>query len=151
MTILLNSNSNIFDLIVKKDAGDNREYLLKPNSVEKLDNIVFVSNYLKNKMNITPNIMVKYEIGSRAKIIDIVFILMTEAKTVINICKITKFTKFDKDCFELLSIIDEMKRNDSLSNYNLKGLLYFTSEYDQKIVSDFFLHHKMDLYHQLII
>ncbi|MEI7489748.1 MAG: hypothetical protein WCJ72_20480, partial [Chryseobacterium sp.] len=63
---------------------------------------------------------------------------------------ITKFKKFNEDSFNLLSIIDNMQSNDSLSKYKLNGLLFFTSKYDLNAVSNFLIKNSMDFNHELI-
>ncbi len=146
MIIELNTKSNFLDLIAKKETGVNRSYLLNSNFNNKLDKIVFVSNYLKTNCGIIPFIEVKYDFGRRNKRIEIVF---TES-TKISICKITKISEFDKDYFELLSLLNDMQNHNVLSNYKLNGVLIFMSEYNTDIVEAFLLKQEIHFEHMNI-
>jgi hypothetical protein len=146
MIIELNTKSNFLDLIAKKETGVNRSYLLNSNFNNKLDKIVFVSNYLITNRGIIPFIEVKYDFGRRNKRIEIVF---TES-TKISICKITKISEFDKDYFELLSLLNDMKNHNVLSNYKLNGVLIFMSEYNTDIVEAFLLKQEIHFEHMNI-
>lgn len=146
MIIELNTKSNFLDLIAKKETGVNRSYLLNSNFNNKLDKIVFVSNYLKTNRGIIPFIEVKYDFGRRNKRIEIVF---TES-TKISICKITKISEFDKDYFELLSLLNDMQNHNVLSNYKLNGVLIFMSEYNTDIVEAFLLKQEIHFEHMNI-
>ena len=143
MIIELNSKSNFFDLTASKESGVNRTYLLNPNFNNKLDKIVFVSNSLRINKGIIPFIEVKYCFGRRYKRIEIVF---KESKT-INICKITKISEFDKDYFGLLSIIKDMKSYNSTTDFDIKGVLIFMTDYDKRIVENFLLSQKIHFDH----
>jgi hypothetical protein len=146
MIIVLNTKSNFLDLIAKKETGVNRSYLLNSNFNNKLDKIVFVSNYLKTNRGIIPFIEVKYDFGRRNKRIEIVFLESTK----ISICKITKINEFDKDYFELLSLINDMQNHNVISNYKLNGVLIFMSEYNTDIVEAFLLKQEIHFEHMNI-
>ena len=146
MIIELNTKSNFLDLIAKKETGVKRSYLLNSNFNNKLDKIVFVSNCLKTNRGIIPFIEVKYDFGRRNKRIEIVFIESTK----ISICKITKISEFDKDYFELLSLLNDMQNHNVLSNYKLNGVLIFMSEYNTDIVEAFLLKQEIHFEHMNI-
>jgi hypothetical protein len=146
MIIELNTKSNFLDLIAKKDSGIKRSYLLNSNFNNKLDKIVFVSNLLKEKHGINPFIEVKYDFGRRNKRIEIVY---TESLD-IKICKITKISEFDKDYFELLSLLKDMKNQNEISNFKINGVLIFMSDYNTDIVETFLLNQEIYFHHMNI-
>lgn len=143
MIVELNTKSDLFDLANKKESGINRNYLVAVNFKNKLDKIVYTSNQLINKCGIKPYIEVKYDFGRRNKRIEIVFIESSK----ISICKITNTSEFDKDYFELLSIIEDMKTKPILTKFEIKGVLFFTSSYNIETVESFLLNQKVHFEH----
>ena len=133
MIVELNTKSDLFDLANKKVSGIERNYLVSDNFRNKLDKIVYTSNKLINKRGIKPYIEVKYDFGRRNKRIEIVFIESYK----ISICKITNISEFDKDYFELLSLIEDMKTKPILADFEIKGVLFFTSLYNIETVESF--------------
>ena len=143
MIVELNTKSDLFDLANKKVSGIERNYLVSDNFRNKLDKIVYTSNKLINKRGIKPYIEVKYDFGRRNKRIEIVFIESYK----ISICKITNTSEFDKDYFELLSLIEDMKTKPILANFEIKGVLFFTSLYNIETVESFLLNQKVYFEH----
>lgn len=143
MIVELNTKSDLFDLANKKVSGIERNYLVSDNFRNKLDKIVYTSNKLINKRGIKPYIEVKYDFGRRNKRIEIVFIESYK----ISICKITNTSEFDKDYFELLSLIEDMKTKPSLADFEIKGVLFFTSLYNIETVESFLLNQKVYFEH----
>ena len=143
MIVELNTKSDLFDLANKKVSGIERNYLVSDNFRNKLDKIVYTSNKLINKRGIKPYIEVKYDFGRRNKRIEIVFIESYK----ISICKITNISEFDKDYFELLSLIEDMKTKPILANFEIKGVLFFTSLYNIETVESFLLNQKVYFEH----
>lgn len=143
MIVELNTKSDLIDLVNKKESGIKRNYLVSVNFKNKLDKIVYTSNKLINKRGIEPYIEVKYDFGRRNKRIEIVFIESSE----ISICKITNTSEFDKDYFELLALIEDMKPKPVLSNFEIKGVLFFTSFYNFEAVESFLLNQKVYFEH----
>jgi len=143
MIVELNTKSDLFDLANKKVSGIERNYLVSDNFRNKLDKIVYTSNKLINKRGIKPYIEVKYDFGRRNKRIEIVFIESYK----ISICKITNTSEFDKDYFELLSLIEDMKTKPILADFEIKGVLFFTSLYNIETVESFLLNQKVYFEH----
>lgn len=143
MIVELNTKSDLFDLANKKVSGIERNYLVSDNFRNKLDKIVYTSNKLINKRGIKPYIEVKYDFGRRNKRIEIVFIESYK----ISICKITNTSEFDKDYFELLSLIEDMKTKPTLADFEIKGVLFFTSLYNIETVESFLLNQKVYFEH----
>lgn len=143
MIVELNIKSDLFDLANKKVSGIERNYLVSDNFRNKLDKIVYTSNKLINKRGIKPYIEVKYDFGRRNKRIEIVFIESYK----ISICKITNTSEFDKDYFELLSLIEDMKTKPILADFEIKGVLFFTSLYNIETVESFLLNQKVYFEH----
>lgn len=143
MIVELNTKSDLFDLANKEVSGIERNYLVSDIFRNKLDKIVYTSNKLINKRGIKPYIEVKYDFGRRNKRIEIVFIESSK----ISICKISNTSEFDKDYFELLSLIEDMKTKPILANFEIKGVLFFTSLYNIETVETFLLNQKVYFEH----
>jgi hypothetical protein len=131
MILNLNSKAELVDLINNNDSGVIRTYLVNASFRNKLDKIIFVSNKLISIRNVVPFIEVKYNFGRRNKRIEIVF----KDKNELNLCKITNTNEFDKDYFDLLSVLTDI--NENYPNHTLKGVLIFIDDYKKELVESF--------------
>ena len=131
MILNINSKAELVDLINNKESGVIRTYLVSESFRNKLDKIIFVSNKLLSIRKVCPFIEVKYDIGRRNKRLEIVYKIKDEY----HLCKITKPNEFDKDYFDLVSVINDIENK--YPNQKIKGILIFMNEYKKELVESF--------------
>lgn len=146
MIIELNTKSNFEDIVSNNTSGVNRKYLINEHSKNKIDKIILTSHLLQSKQNKNPFIEVKYDFGRRNKRLEIVY---KENSSVI-ICKITNMSEFDKDCLELIAVIEDMQTKSVLENFRMNGLLVFMEHYNKEIVESYLNNQKKHFKHILI-
>ncbi|MBP8994175.1 MAG: hypothetical protein KBG30_10265 [Bacteroidales bacterium] len=146
MIIELNTKSNFEDIVLNNTSGVNRKYLINEHSKNKIDKIILTSHLLQSKQNINPFIEVKYNFGRRNKRLEIVY----KENSFVTICKITNMSEFDKDCLELIAVIEDMKTKPVLENFSMNGLLVFMENYNKEIVESYVNNQNKHFKHILI-
>ncbi|WP_297515325.1 hypothetical protein [Flavobacterium sp.] len=146
MIIELNTKSNIEDIALDKKNGVYRKYIINEFSKNKLDKIVLTSHLFQSKQNKNPFIEVKYDFGRRNKRLEIVY----KENSSITICKITNMSEFDKDCLELIAVIEDMKNKPVMMNFRINGTLVFMDNYNREIVENYLNNQNKHFNHVLI-
>lgn len=146
MIIELNTKSNFEDIVSNNTSGVNRKYLINEHSKNKIDKIILTSHLLQSKQNKNPFIEVKYDFGRRNKRLEIVY----KENSSVTICKITNMSEFDKDCLELIAVIEDMQTKSVLENFRMNGLLVFMENYNKEIVESYLNNQKKHFKHILI-
>ncbi|APG64638.1 hypothetical protein LPB136_04325 [Tenacibaculum todarodis] len=122
--IKLNVNANLIDVSNNKDSGKIREYIdLGVKSKKQADLIISLAGTISEKENEFVGIETKYLFGKRDKRFEIVF----KKDKIINIIKISKQKKFDKDAIELDIIISDMAER---YNLTVNGIVLLTDHFD---------------------
>ncbi|MBF6641673.1 hypothetical protein IVB69_09290 [Flavobacterium sp. J49] len=146
MIIELNTKSNFEDIALDKTNGVYRKYIINELSKNKLDKIVLTSHLFQSKQNKNPFIEVKYDFGRRNKRLEIVY----KENLSITICKITNMSEFDKDCLELIAVIEDMKNKQVMMNFRINGTLIFMDNYNREIVETYLNNQNTHFNHVLI-
>lgn len=142
----LNTKSNFEDIVLNNTSGVNRKYLINEPSKNKIDKIILTSHLLQSKQNKNPFIEVKYDFGRRNKRLEIVY----KENSSVTICKITNMSEFDKDCLELIAVIEDMQTKPVLENFRMNGLLVFMENYNKEIVESYLNNQNKHFKHILI-
>lgn len=142
MIFELNTKSDLEELFQGNESGIIRKYILKDSFDNKLDKIVYASSELIEDFQIYPYIEVKYTFGRRNKRLDIVYCNSSEW----TICKLTNETEFDKDYYDLITVIEDIKVKHQ--DITINGFLIFLSDYNEDIVEDFLKKQKVHLSHK---
>lgn len=147
MIVNIKTKCELIDVFNSTNSCTDRQYLISNVFKNKIDKIVYVASVLKSDLGCEPYIEVKYDFGRRPKRIEIVY----KNQNSFYLCKITKFSEFDKDALELNAILQDIINNNTIKNFQLFGLLVFMSDYNEDIVLNFIETQGLLLQHKKII
>ena len=148
----MNTGANLCDIAQNKNSGFDRNYLIEDTPKSHFDYIVFIASIIIKDKPSFLGISSKFKYGKRDKRIEILS-LQEES---LNIYKITKYKKVDKEAFELDNLIDTIAlktKKNILGNLVIidKSSFELESIFRKKLNNKILFKSFYDIYHKCLI